>query len=64
MTMKNNEANDDQEESWQEFYEENRIIPPHKERLKSNKSQSSFPFCLTLKSVDGIAVPSGVVSSG
>ena len=63
MTMKGSEDKGDQEETWQEFYEENRIIPPHRVRLISSKTQNSFPFCLTLKSIDGIAVPSGVVSN-
>ena len=57
MTMENEE----QEETWQEFYEENRIIPPHPSRVKENDSQRSFPFCLTLKSVEGVMVPSGLV---
>ena len=62
MTMNENEDKDEPEETWEEFYEENRIIPPHGVRLKSNKNQNSFPFCLTLKSIEGVIVPSTVVS--
>eukprot|EP00795_Rhopilema_esculentum_P007191 gene7191-12860_t len=59
MTMKGTEDQDDQEETWEEFYEENRVIPPHPSRLHTTKSQNSFPFCLTLKSLEGINIPPG-----
>ena len=62
MTMKGNEDKDDQEETWQEFHEENRIIPPHPSRLKAKRHDGSFPFCLTLKSIEGVVVPPSVVS--
>ena len=62
MTMKGTEDQDDQEETWEEFYEENRVIPPHQSRLHTMKSQNSFPFCLTLKSLEGINIPPGFVS--
>lgn len=58
--MKGNEDKDDQEETWQEFHEENRIIPPHPSRLKAKRHDGSFPFCLTLKSIEGVIVPPSV----
>ena len=63
MTMKGSTDKDEPDETWQEFYEENRIIPPHRIRRNSNKKLNSFPFCLTLKSIDGISVPSNAVSN-
>eukprot|EP00794_Sanderia_malayensis_P015093 gene15093-16649_t len=49
---------EDQEETWQEFYEENRIIPPHQSRVIGDESKKqSFPFCLTLKSLEGVILP-------
>eukprot|EP00112_Aurelia_sp_Birch-Aquarium-sp1_P012360 Seg26.6 transcript_id=Seg26.6/GoldUCD/mRNA.D3Y31 product=Nephrocystin-4 protein_id=Seg26.6/GoldUCD/D3Y31 len=55
--MTGESEHDDQEETWQEFFEENRIIPAHPNRSKLSSSQNSFPFRLTLKSLEGIYVP-------
>ena len=63
MTMKGSTDKDEPDETWQEFYEENRIIPPQRIRRNSSKNLNSFPFCLTLKSIDGISVPSSAVSN-
>ena len=59
--MTGESEHDDQEETWQEFFEENRIIPAHPSRSKLISGQNSFPFCLTLKSLEGISVPPEVV---
>ena len=55
---------DDEEESWQEFFENNRLVPVHPNRRKSGSaSKPSIPFRLVLKSVVGIPVPRSLVSS-
>ncbi|PFX29931.1 Nephrocystin-4 [Stylophora pistillata] len=51
-------AEEDQEESWPEFFENNRLIPLHPNRRKSgSQSKPSVPFRLVFKSVIGISLP-------
>lgn len=51
-------ADGDEEENWPEFFENNRLIPVHRNRRKSGlQSKPNVPFRLLFKSVIGISLP-------
>lgn len=56
-------ADEEQEENWPEFFENNRLIPVHPNRRKSeSQTKPNVPFCLLFKSVIGISLPAASVS--
>ena len=44
-------SDEDTEESWVEFYENNRPVPPHSSRTYQPGTKI-FPFCIKLKSLE------------
>ena len=49
------------DDSWASFFENNRSVPLHKTRREKEEG-NSIPYRLNLKSVEGIPIPSFVVS--
>ncbi len=54
-------ADDSDDDSWGSFFENNRSVPLHKTRREKEEGDS-VPYRLHLKSVEGIPIPSIVVS--
>jgi hypothetical protein len=54
-------ADDSDDDSWDSFFENNRFVPLHKTRREKEEGDS-VPYRLHLKSVEGIPIPSTVVS--
>lgn len=54
-------ADDGDDDSWGSFFENNRSVPLHKTRREKEEGDS-IPYRLNLKSVEGIPIPSFVVS--
>ena len=54
-------ADDGDDDSWGNFFENNRSVPLHKTRREKEEGDS-IPYRLNLKSVEGIPIPSFVVS--
>ena len=52
----------EEEESWEEFYETNRLVPIHPSRCVSQQLQPHICFCINLKSIEGILLPKILVS--
>ena len=54
-------ADDSDDDSWDSFFENNRSVPLHKTRREKEEGDS-VPYRLHMKSVEGIPIPSLVVS--
>ena len=54
-------ADDSDDDSWGSFFENNRSVPLHETRREKEEGDS-IPYRLNLKSVEGIPLPSFVVS--
>ena len=54
-------AVDVEEDSWENFFEDNRFIPLHANR-RGREEGESIPYRLNLKCVEGIPIPGAVVS--
>lgn len=55
-------AESEEEESWDEFFETNRLVPIHPNRCTGQQPQPDISFCLTLKSIEGVVLPKILVS--
>ncbi|XP_048580949.1 nephrocystin-4 isoform X2 [Nematostella vectensis] len=51
----------EEEESWHEFYQNNRLTLPHpSRRITEGGQKGSVPFFLSIKSVEGIRIPDSI----
>lgn len=55
-------AESEEEESWEEFFETNRLVPIHPSRSISQQPHPDICFCLNLKSIEGVLLPKILVS--
>lgn len=54
---------DEEEESWQEFFDNNKTILPHpSRRITDGQKQAITGFCLTIKAVEGVRLPQALTN--
>lgn len=53
----------EEDESWQEFFDNNRLILPHpSKRAVEGQKQANNGFCLTIKKAEGVRLPQSLTN--